>query len=166
MFPYSPIIALFVCCHITSYLPTFCWLYLRTTRTVFNPSYISNKHHCSWLHSGKLLFIRHFSTIGVPKITCQWQNDQHPSDSSGKLYTNRRQKPHSNLQPAEVMRLASSCLSFLPLPPRPGLAQDPYLMCKWWNMCMYVNYVHDIHHVQHIMLSCYILFAYHVILCL
>ena len=70
-FPHSPIIAVFVCCHFTSYLSTFCQLHVHTIRLlpIFH-KYQTNPidPHSSWLHSGKLVCLQ---AISQPLVS--WQ---------------------------------------------------------------------------------------------
>lgn len=189
-FPHSPIIAVFVCCHFTSYLSTFCQLHVHTIRLlpIFH-KYQTNPidPHSSWLHSGKLVCLQ---AISQPLVS--WQKSyaysgivSHKKNNIKKVFSGCKLYPYiCRLLPifpyipplkmpvnSPVPRktpsfqekhrphwcLASSCLSFLPLPPRPGLAwrvfvgshggYNQYFMSKIVQMCYVCAYVYAYLHL-------------------
>ena len=110
-FPHSPIIAVFVCCHFTSYLSTFCQLHVHTIRLlpIFH-KYQTNPidPHSSWLHSGKTgLLASHFSTTSVlAEIIClQWDS-----------FTQKKKKQHQkSFQWLQTLPIHMSPSSHIPI---------------------------------------------------
>ena len=108
-FPHSPIIAVFVCCHITSYLSTFCQLHVHTIRLlpIFH-KYQTNPidPHCSWLHSGKLVCLQ---DISQPLVS--WQK----SYAHSGIVSRKNDQHQKSFQWLQILPIHMSPSSHIPI---------------------------------------------------